>query len=77
MSPDEGRVTKRCETCGRFRRYAADDLHCIGCGYPSLSAACTCGRSFDFALDEPPDGSLHCPRCGRDLRKNREALGLE
>jgi len=69
------RVAKRCETCGRFRLYAPDDGYCIVCGYQSLAATCTCGRSFDYALAEPPGGGLHCPRCGRDFRAG-EALGL-
>lgn len=76
MSTDE-RVVMRCETCGRFRLYAADDTYCVGCGYQSLAAACACGRSFDYALAEPPTGGLHCPRCGRDFRDNRQALGID
>jgi len=40
-------------------------------------AECSCGRAFDFALAEPPDGGLHCPRCGRDFRANRIDAGLE
>ena len=76
-APSDGRVTKRCETCGRFRLYAPDDRHCIVCGYQSLSDACGCGRSFDYALAEPPEGSLHCPRCGRDFRKGRQAIDLD
>ncbi len=71
------RLTKRCRTCGRFRSYAADDTYCLVCGYQSLDAACACGRGFDYALDEPPEGALHCPRCGRDLRADRRSLGLE
>lgn len=76
-APSDGRVTKRCETCGRFRLYAPDDRHCIVCGYQSLSDACGCGRSFDYALAEPPEGSLHCPHCGRDFRKGRQAIDLD
>ena len=75
-APDE-RVAKRCETCGRFRLYAPDDVHCIVCGYRSLAAECACGRSFDYALAEPPGGGLHCPRCGRDFRTALGSLGLE
>jgi hypothetical protein len=56
-------VAKRCAVCGRFRSYEPDDRYCIGCGHDGLESACTCGRSFDFALTEP--GPLHCPRCGR------------
>ncbi len=73
----EERVTKRCETCGRFRLYVADDAYCVACGYQSLVSACTCGRSFDYALAEPPGAGLHCPRCGRDFRLNRASIGLE
>ena len=76
-APSDGRLTKRCETCGRFRLYAPDDRHCIVCGYQSLSDACGCGRSFDYALAEPPEGSLHCPHCGRDFRKGRQAIDLD
>jgi len=76
VTPDD-RVTMRCETCGRFRRYAPDDTHCLVCGYQSLSAACGCGRTFDYALDEQPEASLHCPRCGRDFRRNGQDAGLD
>jgi hypothetical protein len=34
-------------------------------GYQSLASECDCGRSFDYAIAEPPGGGLHCPRCGR------------
>ena len=71
------RVAKRCETCGRFRLYAPEDCFCIVCGYESLSSECDCGRSFDYALEEPPGGGLHCPRCGRDFKAGRGTLGLE
>jgi len=62
------RITMRCRTCGRFRGYLEGDGHCIACGAEALTAACDCGRSFDYALEEPPSGGLHCPRCGRDYR---------
>ncbi len=65
---DEPRVVKVCATCGRFRRYDRDDRYCIVCGYDTLSAECACGRAFDYALDEPDGGGLHCPRCGKDWR---------
>ncbi len=71
------RVAKHCETCGRFRLYAPEDAFCIVCGYESLSSACQCGRSFDYALAEPPGGGLHCPCCGRDYRVSRTSVGLE
>lgn len=60
-------VTKRCDTCGRFRAYEPDDRFCLLCGTDALSAACDCGRPYDYALAEPGD-VLHCPRCGRSLR---------
>lgn len=66
------RVVKVCATCGRFRRYEPDDRFCIGCGYESLEDKCSCGRGLDYALDEPDDGGLHCPGCGRDWRSPRE-----
>lgn len=71
------RLAKRCETCGRFRLYAPEDGYCIVCGYQSLASECTCGRSFDYALAEPPGGGLHCPRCGRDFRAGQATLGLD
>jgi hypothetical protein len=71
------RVTKRCETCGRFRVYASEDGFCIVCGYESLLSECACGRSFDYAITEPPGSGLHCPRCGRDFRVTRNSIGLE
>ena len=66
MSDAPVKVTKRCETCGRFRAYDEADAFCLVCGNESLESACACGRDFDYALDE--DGDLHCPRCGRRLR---------
>ena len=62
------RPVRRCGTCGRFRGYRDGDRFCIVCGGESLDDACGCGRPFDYALDEPPTGGLHCPRCGRDFR---------
>jgi hypothetical protein len=64
-------VTKLCESCGRFRSYDPDDRFCIVCGFETLTAACTCGRAFDYALAEPEGGGLHCPRCGKDWRGRR------
>ncbi len=61
-------VVKVCRTCGRFRRYDALDRYCVVCGYDTLDDTCDCGRTFDYALDEPEGGGLHCPRCGRDWR---------
>ena len=58
----------RCGTCGRFRAYRDGDAFCIVCGSATLDSACDCGRPYDYALDEPPQGGLHCPRCGRDFR---------
>ena len=66
MSETSAKVTKRCDTCGRFRAYDEADAFCMICGNESLESACSCGRDFDYALDE--DGDLHCPRCGRRLR---------
>lgn len=65
------RVTKVCDTCGRFRHYDPADRFCIVCGYDTLSAECQCGRAFDYALIEPEGGALHCPRCGKDWRGAR------
>ncbi len=61
-------VVKVCETCGRFRRYDPADQYCIVCGFDTLQAQCTCGRSLAYAVDEPEGGGLHCPACGRDWR---------
>jgi len=71
------KVTKVCDTCGRFRLYAPDDRYCIVCGYEGLVAECGCGRSFDYALAERPGGGLHCPSCGRDFRTTKPTVGLE
>jgi rubrerythrin len=61
-------VIKRCAVCGRFREYAADDDFCVICGNKALESECTCGRSYDYALEEGSQGAtLHCPRCGRAL----------
>lgn len=62
-------LTKRCAVCGRFRQYGDADAFCVICGNDSLESECTCGRSYDYALEEGNDGAtLHCPRCGRALR---------
>jgi rubrerythrin len=62
-------ITKRCSVCGRFRHYAEDDAFCVICGNESLESECTCGRGYDYALEEGNQGaSLHCPKCGRALR---------
>jgi len=66
-------IVKRCGTCGRFREYQEEDGFCIGCGHDSLEAACSCGRSYGYALDELGD-ELHCPRCGRRLRGRATAV---
>lgn len=71
-SQPAARVVKVCHTCGRFRRYDAEDSYCVACGYDSLTERCGCGRSFDYALDEPDGQGLHCPRCGKDWRGARE-----
>jgi hypothetical protein len=59
---------RRCGTCGRFRTYREGDRFCLVCGSETLDGECGCGRPFDYALAEPPEGGLHCPRCGRDFR---------
>jgi transcription elongation factor Elf1 len=62
-------VTKRCSICGRFRQYTEEDVYCMICGHDSLESECTCGRQYDYALDERNQGAtLHCPKCGRSLR---------
>lgn len=62
-------ITKRCSVCGRFRRYADDDSFCVICGNDALESECSCGRGYDYALEEGNQGaSLHCPRCGRGLK---------
>ena len=66
MSVAQG--TKRCAVCGRFRSYEATDELCAVCGTEALESECTCGRVFDFALDESETADLYCPRCGRALR---------
>jgi hypothetical protein len=63
------RITKRCAVCGRFRHYAEADAYCIHCGNQTLEAECTCGRNYDYALEDEDQGaSLHCPKCGKSLR---------
>jgi rubrerythrin len=62
-------VTKRCSVCGRFRHYADADAFCVICGNDALESECTCGRNYDYALEEGnQSASLHCPRCGRSLK---------
>ncbi|HEU4993366.1 MAG TPA: hypothetical protein VFT29_01020 [Gemmatimonadaceae bacterium] len=69
MAAPQVSVTKRCTVCGRFRHYAEDDAFCVICGNDALEHHCTCGRSYDYALEQVNDGtSLHCPRCGRALQ---------
>lgn len=64
------KVTKRCSVCGRFRPYGEMDTYCIICGNDSLEAHCSCGRGYDYALDEHNSDtiSLHCPKCGKSLK---------
>jgi hypothetical protein len=64
------RVTKRCSVCARFRPYGETDKYCISCGNAALESTCSCGRGYDYALDER-DGehlTLHCPQCGKSLK---------
>jgi len=60
-------ITKRCAVCSRIRAYEKEDRFCIVCGSDALDANCSCGRNYDFALQEKGD-LLHCPRCGKRLR---------
>jgi hypothetical protein len=64
MTPPQ--VTKRCDACGRFRVYEADDRFCLLCGNDGLRDHCNCGRPFDYAMAD--DGDLFCPRCGQVVR---------
>ena len=62
-------TVKRCAVCGRFRHYAEADVFCIGCGHKSLEDQCSCGRSYEYTLEEGNQGdSMHCPRCGKALK---------
>ena len=68
-------AVKRCSVCGRFHRYDADDVFCVGCGHESLESECACGRVYDY-LDPDDDSVVHCPRCGGSLRgRHRDYLG--
>ncbi len=60
-------TVKRCNVCSRFRAYEEGDRFCLACGHEGLDAACTCGRTFEYALHEA-EGDLFCPRCGQSLR---------
>jgi predicted amidophosphoribosyltransferase len=64
------KVTKRCSVCGRFRPYIGTDVFCISCGNDALESNCTCGRGYDYALDDhsAETASLHCPQCGKSLK---------
>ena len=63
------RIAKRCSVCGRFRQYAEDDAYCLICGNKALESACSCGRAYEYALEDTNQGtSLHCPRCGKGLK---------
>jgi hypothetical protein len=62
-------ITKRCAVCGRFRHYDETDEFCVICGHETLERECSCGRNYDYALEDGNhSASLHCPRCGRGLR---------
>lgn len=63
------RIAKRCSVCGRFRHYAETDVYCIICGNSALESACSCGREYEYAIEEENQGtSLHCPKCGKSLK---------
>lgn len=66
-------IVKRCGTCRRFRAYEEGDAYCVVCGHESLTAACECGRPYDYALSEE-SGELHCPRCGKRLRGRADGI---
>ena len=65
----------RCGTCGRFRGYREGDRFCVVCGSETLSAACACGRPFDYALAEPADSAVlvfkgEKPRVAEEFARN-------
>jgi hypothetical protein len=64
------KIAKRCSICARFRPYGEEDAYCIICGNQSLESTCSCGRGYDYALDEHNTDtmSLHCPKCGKSLK---------
>ena len=70
MAKAQVKVTKRCSVCGRFRPYSEADSYCISCGNTALESACSCGRGYDYALDDhsTDSHSLHCPNCGKSLK---------
>lgn len=35
----------------------------------TLESACSCGRAYEYALEDSNQGtSLHCPKCGKALK---------
>ena len=70
MAKTQVTVVKRCSVCGRFRAYMETDTFCIGCGNGTLESTCSCGRGYDYALDDRggETSSLHCPKCGKSLK---------
>ncbi len=62
-------TVKRCSVCGRFRHYAEADVYCVICGNKALEDQCSCGRTYEYTLEEGNQGeSLHCHRCGKSQR---------
>ncbi|HEX7926338.1 MAG TPA: hypothetical protein VF678_02030 [bacterium] len=53
-----------------FRAYMETDTYCINCGHHELESAHSCGRGYDYALDDRgvEMTSLHCPKCGKSLK---------
>ena len=70
MAKAQVKIAKRCSVCGRFHAYMEHDAFCISCGNNALESACSCGRGYDYALDDrgAEMTSLHCPKCGKSLK---------
>ena len=71
LDPSRGRVSWISPIASALLKASVGDVVTMRTprGNEALESECTCGRNYDYALEEGNQGaSLHCPRCGRSLK---------